>query len=116
MASLRERILNAKDIQSETVTIDEWGVEVEVRGMNGSARARLLQNVMDKQGNINLEKMYPELLITTVFDPHSGEQVFQITDQELINAKSGSALDKVAQVAMRLSGLQPGAVQDKEKN
>jgi hypothetical protein len=40
-----------------------------------------------------------------VFDPESGEQVFLPEDNDAINLKSGSALEVVANVSLRLSGL-----------
>lgn len=114
--SLRERILNAQDIKSERVTIEEWGVEVEVRGMTGAARARVLQVSFDKNGTMDHEKLYPELLIASVFDPESGEKVFSGADREALAEKSAGALEQVARVAMRLSGIDPEARDEAEKN
>lgn len=116
MASLREKILNAKDIKSEKVKIPEWDVTVEVRGLTGKQRARLLQDAIGEDGKPDLERIYPELVILSTYDPETGEQVFQPADRDALIEKSGAALEKIAQVAMRLSGLQPDALKEAEKN
>ena len=111
--SLREKILECKDIQSELLEVPQWGVTVEVRGMTGRQRAILLQNTMDKKGNMILQKLYPSLVIATSFDPETGEKIFMDGDFDAVSEKSGGALETIAQVAMKLSGLNPEEV---EKN
>lgn len=114
--SLRDRILSAKDIKSEAVTIDEWDVTLEVRGMTGKQRARLLQSSMKKDGSPDLEKMYPALVILCTYDPETGERVFEDADRDGIGDKSGRAQEIIAQAAMRLSGLTEDALKDATKN
>lgn len=116
MADLREQILNSDDIKKENVKVDEWGVEVEVRGMTGAARNRLINKNMGKNGEMDLNGMYPDLIVSSVYDPKSGEQVFSEKDKDTLNAKSSGALEKVAQVAMRLSGLDEESHDVKIKN
>ncbi|MDQ0168447.1 hypothetical protein J2S11_004409 [Bacillus horti] len=113
---MREKILAVKDIKEKVVHIDEWETEVLIRGLNGAKRARLLQNNIDKQGAINFERMYPELLILTVHDPESKEPVFQPEDRDALNAKNGGVIEKLVQVAMTLSGLDAQAVESAVKN
>lgn len=112
--SLRERILSAQDIQSERVHVPEWDVEVEVRSMTGAQRARVLQGAT-VDGEVDLERLYPILLIETVYDPETGEPVFEAADRDALNAKNSGALERIAKVAMRLSGIEPGA-EDAAKN
>ena len=103
--SLREKILSSDDTQTELVDVPEWGVTLEVRGMSGKARAQFLANYTDEFGRVQWDKLYPNLLIHSVFDPETGEQVFLPEDNDAINLKSGSALEVVANVSLRLSGL-----------
>src|SRR5690606_8056060 len=112
--SLRERILSAQDIQSERVHVPEWDVEVEVRSMTGQQRAAVLKGAT-VDGEIDLEKLYPILLIETTYDPESGERIFNPADRDALNAKNSGALERIAKVAMRLSGIEPGA-EDAAKN
>ncbi|CAB5220403.1 hypothetical protein UFOVP238_45 [uncultured Caudovirales phage] len=103
--TLREQILGAEDTQSELVEVPQWGVTVEVRGMSGKSRAQFLANYTDEVGRVQWDRLYPNLLIHTVFDPETSEQVFLAEDSDAINLKSGSALEIVANVSLRLSGL-----------
>ena len=108
--SLRDRIIAVDDLQREIVKIDQWGVEVEVRGMSGAARAAIVQDAADNNGNVNFAKMMPEVVIGCVFDPLAGEQVFDSEDKESIMSKNGAALEKINTVAMRLSGFGADAI------
>jgi hypothetical protein len=67
--SLRDRIIAVDDLQREIVKIEQWGIEVEVRGMSGAARAAIVQDAADNNGNVNFAKMMPEVVVTCVFDP-----------------------------------------------
>jgi hypothetical protein len=116
MSNLRDKILAAPDIQSEAVFIPAWDVTVEVKGLTGQQRGAFLQEVMTKNGQMDFQKMYPLLLILSVFDPETGEPVFKMGDLDALGGKSGAALEFVAQVAQRLSGLNPEATGEAEKN
>ena len=114
--SLRDRIIAVDDTQKEIVTITEWGVEVEIRGMSGAARASISQDAAENNGNINFLKMMPELVVQCCFDPITGEQVFDASDKELVMGKSGAALDRIVSIAMRLSGFGDKAVDEAGKD
>ena len=114
--SLRDRIIAVDDTQKEIVKIDEWGVEVEIRGMSGAARASISQYAAENNGNINFLKMMPELVVQCCFDPETGEQVFDSKDKELVMGKSGAALDRIVNIAMRLSGFGDKAIDDAGKD
>ena len=113
---LRDKILAAEDIKSELVTVKEWDVTLEVRGLSGRQRADYLKEVIDSKGKMNFDKMYPALIIMSVFDPDTKEPVFKAGDLDALAGKSGAALEQLAQVAQRLSGLNPEALGEAEKN
>lgn len=110
MSELRERILAAKDIASERVRVEAWGVEVEVRGMTGRARAEVMQKALDG-GALNLALAYPLLVIGCTYDPATGERVFTEADFDAVSEKAGGALEQIAITAARLSGLDSEAVE-----
>jgi hypothetical protein len=116
LANLRDTILGASDIRTESVTIPEWGVTVEVRGLTGTQRAKLMRTGFDQQGTVDFEKLYPELVIAATFDPATGEAVFTEADRDALNGKSSSALERLAQAAMRVAGMTAQAVEETEKN
>jgi hypothetical protein len=116
VSSIRDRILTADDTQSELVEIPEWGVTLEVRSMSGAARASLMQMAMESGGNVDITRVYPDLIVQTVFDPETGEQVFEEADKHAIMAKNGALLDKVVEVATRISGFSDNAIDEAGKD
>lgn len=106
-ASVRENILGYDDVQEDTVTVPEWGgVVLLVRGMSGEERADMFNRAMDSEGNLAFDAMYPEIIISCSFHPdYPEERVFNPGDRLALNKKSGAALERVARVAMRLSGM-----------
>lgn len=114
--NLREKILNTDDIKTELVTIEEWGVELEIKALTGKKRAEIMTSAMNEQGKMDFEKLYPDLIITSTYDPETKELVFEKTDRDMLNQKSGGALEKIAQIAIKLSGLNPDSVEKAQKN
>ena len=103
--SIRDQILAVQDIPTEMVEVPEWGVKIEVRGMTGAERTRIMDKATANQDEMNLQMIYPEIVIATSFDPSTGEQVFVPEDRDILLSKSATALDRVAMVGMRLSGF-----------
>lgn len=107
--SLRDKILSADDLTSETVDVPEWGVTLEVRSPTAKVRSRMVSAAIrtndDGETTTDLESVYPQFLIACCFDPESGEKVFEDDDQEVINAKSSAAVERVAKACLRVSGL-----------
>ena len=102
--SLRDQILNSNDIPHELVKVKEWGVSIEVRGMTGAERTRILDLAQSENG-MNLQMVYPEIVISTAFDAETGEKIFNPEDRTALLSKSANALDALATVGMRLSGF-----------
>lgn len=108
-ASLREKILAADDVPSEIVHVDEWGVDLKVIGMTARARGSMIELAMDqKKGELDYNRLYPLIIVQTVVDPENDEPVFRKGDMEELLDKSGSALEKLGAVALRLSGFGDG--------
>lgn len=111
MASeLRKTILESADIEKQPVEVPQWGTTVEVRSMTGKQRSAFMKKVANG-GEVDFERFYAELIIASVFDPETGDQVFEPADRDAISQKSGAALQVVADVAMKLSGLEAGAAE-----
>jgi hypothetical protein len=107
VSALKQAIADANDITSEEMYVSAWDVTVGIRSMDGNARANLVENFTDENGRMSFRRLYPELLIQCVFDPNTGEPVFDDTeeDRQLILSKSGAVLEEVAKKAMEMSGL-----------
>jgi hypothetical protein len=102
--SIRDQILNSNDIPKELVKVKEWNIEIEVRGMTGAERTRIL-DLAQADGGMNLQMVYPEIVISTAFDAETGEKIFNPEDRTALLSKSANALDALATVGMRLSGF-----------
>lgn len=105
MTDLRQQILDTDDIKEEEVGVEEWNCKILVRGLTGKDRSEILTSALTRDGRLDFSKVYPDLVIATSFDPETGEKIFSKTDREVLNEKSGSALEKIAGKAVKLSGL-----------
>lgn len=112
---MRDTIFAAKDIPTELVDVPEWAVTIEVRGMTGADRTRILDTAVSSSGKVDLQVVYPEIVIGTCYDPETGEKVFELDDRDAILAKSAQAIDRLAQVGMRLSGFTEEAADEAGK-
>lgn len=116
-ADLKKAIFDYDDIPSEVVAVPEWGdVKILVKGMTGAARANFLKRASDVDGQIAYDRFYPELIIATAFHPDTDEALFEGADRAHLNEKSGAALEKIASVAQRLSGLGAVDVEESKKD
>lgn len=109
IVSLRDQILSTDDIPTELVEVPEWSVIIEVRGMNGADRARIIEAASAANGQMGVGSMYAETVITSCYDPESGERIFAPEDIGVLMTKSAAAIDRLASVGMRLSGMNPEA-------
>jgi len=89
----------------EWKTADGTIVTVEMRSMSGAERTRILDLALDEGGQMNLSLVYPEVVIASTFDPETGEQVFTPADRVALQTKNAVALDRLAQVGLRLGGF-----------
>jgi hypothetical protein len=125
MSSLREKILSVKDIKTERVSIPDWGVEVDVRGLTGAERSEVKASSQvterDEDDAVTGQRldeatMYALLVIKAVTDPETGTPVFGAADRDALKEKSAGVLEDVAQIILRLSGLTLDSVKAIRKN
>ncbi len=114
----REAILSADDITRELVEIPEWGGSVWVYGMSGAERDRLEKSIVQTRGKevqTNMENIRAKLAVICVRN-ENGKRLFNEADIHELGKKSASALDKIYDVAQRLSGLSKGDIDELTKN
>ena len=110
----REDILAAEDILTESVDVPEWGGKVFVKGITGKERGKFEANVIlnpGKNQKLNMVDMRAMLGSLTMVD-ESGKKLFTRADVKALNEKSAAPLDRVFEVAQRLSGLSDDAVEE----
>jgi hypothetical protein len=103
-------ILNAEDLKPESVDVPEWGGQVLVKGMSGTARdqfeAGMLNENMNGVSKDKAMEMYRARLAAACLVDPNGKRLFQGTAVvKRLGEKSAQALTRVAEVASRLSGL-----------
>ena len=115
MKSIRDRVLNAKDVATEIVVVPEWdNVKMEIRGFTVGERLDFYDRVSDDNRTVNKANFYPELVIACSFDPETGQKIFEAADRDMLKGKSAGAVEKVTEVASRLSGMSDSDVKDAE--
>lgn len=104
--NLRDKILAAEDIPSETLEVKEWGVTLLLKGMTAGERIKLMQNAYDQTTQqVNMAAVYPDVVVSCVHDPDTGEALFTMADRDALMAKSSAAIESIAAVGLRLSGI-----------
>jgi hypothetical protein len=112
-SKLREQVLNAKDLAEERVTVPEWDdAEFLIRGLTGAERAKLLKSATNggRSESVDFERYFADIVIMSARDPETGELVFEPTDRDMLNGKNAAAVERLAKVARRLSGLEDNAL------
>lgn len=111
-------ILKADDMQFEEVEVPEWGGTVRVKAMTGSERDRWEKNVIERKkggGTQTKDNVRANLVAATVIDA-SGKLEFSQADIKALGAKSAAALERVYEVAAKLSRIGPQDVEDMTGN
>lgn len=114
----KEAILNAQDLQHEDVFVEEWKGTVRVRALTGAERDAFEASIVEGKGKnvkTNLKNIRAKLVALTVIN-ENGERLFNDHEAQALGTKSASALDKVFEVAQRLSGLRDEDVEELAKN
>jgi hypothetical protein len=106
---LRSLIFQTSDVLEELLTIPEWKVDgkvvrVLIRGLNARELTQFLQANM-KNGELDLKKVYPEIVILTARHPVTKKLLFKPTDRDALLQKMGKAIDRIAMKASDLSGM-----------
>jgi hypothetical protein len=114
----RDQILAAMDATIEAVDVPEWGGVVHVRNMTGRQRdqfERSRYKMIGDKVEIIHENTRAALLAVSLCDAN-GTLLFTKEDIEALGEKNGAALDRLFDVAQRLSGLRSQELEDKIKN
>lgn len=103
----RGDILERDDILVEDVYVKEWGGTVRVRTLTARERDLWEDSRTTRKGadvTVDMTDFRASLVVRSVVDG-DGERLFEDDDLEAIGAKSGAAIDKLWDVAARLSGI-----------
>ena len=110
----KDAILEAQDIETEEVAVPEWGGAVYVKGMTGTERDSFEASIVQQRGknaSVNMANIRAKLAAWTICD-EKGERLFTDKDAVKLGKKSASALQRVFDVAQRLSGISGDDVEE----
>ena len=111
-------ILQADDIVYEDVAVPEWGGTIRVKTLNGLERDSLEQSMLEGKGKnsqVNMANFRAKLCSRTIVDD-KGVRLFGDLDIIDLGKKSGSALQRVFNVASKLSGFSDSDIEELTKN
>ena len=103
----RDAILAADDREYEVVPCPEWGGEVRLRSLTGAERDAYEQSLVQTRGKsreMNLRNARAKLVALCAVD-ESGNRLFSDQDVAALGRKNAKPLDRLFDVARRLSGL-----------
>jgi hypothetical protein len=103
----RDAILAAKALKTEDVPVPEWGGSVLVRELPGRERDEWEASLAVQRGKQmvpDVANMRAKLVARSVIG-EDGKPVFTQQDVSALGELSAAALDRVFEVASRLSGL-----------
>jgi hypothetical protein len=115
----RDAILKAATLKTEDVSVPEWGGSVLVRELRGRERDEWEGSLAVQRGKQmvpDTANMRAKLAARCIVDPDTLEPLFTQQDVNALGELSAAALDRVFDVASRLSGLAGGSVEEKAKN
>lgn len=118
----RDQILKHKDLKTEVVNVPEWGGDVIVSTMTGHARDAWEFEVVaarKKAERDNKPFVMSNLrasLVARVLVDEDGQRIFSDADIEALGKKSGSALDRIYEVATKLNHLTKSDQEELTKN
>jgi hypothetical protein len=121
----REEIFATDDLKMELVPVPEWGGSVYVLGLMGDERDAWEGSLVVKTKRLKGHKRGGSKVVTkgiraklaaiTVTDAEKN-LLFSPSDIEALGRKSAAALDRIFEVAQRLSGLSDDDIEDLAKN
>ena len=119
MAALtKDAILGADDLKVEVVAVPEWGGDVKVRALRGSERDFYEQSLFTGEGEnrkFTLANARAKLMVLCIVDDE-GKRMFQDGEADLLGQRNAAVLDRLYDVAQRLSGIGGKALEDAVKN
>jgi hypothetical protein len=117
-ALTKEQILEASDIEIEKVDVPEWGGFVHVKGMTAKQRDDFESSIIRQHGKVrrvDMSDLRAKLAAKSICTP-DGELIFTEKDIRALSDKSAGALQRVWEVAQRLSGLSDEDAEELLKN
>jgi hypothetical protein len=116
----RDEILKCYDLKVEEVRVPEWGGSVWVKVLSSGERDRYEAEWLKfrelENGDVKDSSHFRAFLASRVLCDESGNPLFAQADVRTLSSKSGAALTRVTEAAIRLNGLFGFDAEADEKN
>ena len=107
-ALTRDAIKNSQDSIMELVLVPEWGGTLHVKSLNGAQRDAFEGSLVHTNGKGKRSVSYLDIrakLVAKTACDKDGNLLFTDNDVQWLTLKSAAALQRVFEVAQRLSGI-----------
>jgi len=111
----KDAILNADDLQTETVSVPEWGGEVLVKTLTGTERDEFENSILGDKEKPDITNVRAKAVSLCVVDPE-GKRIFSAEDVLKLGGKNSRALDRVFAVFQRINGMRKKDMEELIKN
>jgi hypothetical protein len=121
---LKAIIAAAEDVPFEDVEVPEWsGATVRIRGLTGTERddyeaksAAVRQSKGRAEIEMRLANYRSKLLVKCLLDPENNERVYTDNEAPELGKKAGVVVNRLFELAVRLSGMDDKALEAAEGN
>lgn len=114
--SLRDKILQSDDIETDIVTVKEWGnVKIKVASLNVKERGKVREAArtsVNPDGTLavfDADELEVAAVVAGAKDPKTNQPIFKKEDAVLLLKKNAGVVDQVATRILELSGMTPEA-------
>ena len=111
--SLKDEIMSAVDLPIETVEVPEWKTTVYMRGMSASERDQWEMGLYE--GKNKMENIRARLVVLTLCD-ELGLRIFKNEEADLLGKKNAKVINRLFEIAQRLSAIGQKDVEELSKN
>lgn len=120
--SLKEQILNADDLPREKINVPEWDCDVWIRSLTAKERDDYEQSLLNTSGTgkdftatPNLSNAKAKFVARCLVDD-TGLRVFTDAEAVPLGGKAAQVLNRLYEVASRLSGMSADDLEELVKN
>ena len=109
-----KQILSADDLESQTMTIPEWGGEVIIRTMTEAERSKIEASVIQQNGSnqsVNMERYKVKVVVASLVD-EEGKRLFTQKNIDALRQKSARPINRIVNAAQKLNGISDDDVEE----
>ena len=118
MSLTKEQILGADDLKREKVKVREWGGEVIVQEMTAVERVALMEwgIRLREEDETKYNTQAAAKIVSLCVVDEGGDKLFEDADLDLLVRKNHRILERISEVARRLSGMREEDNEEMIKN